>query len=387
MDFTHSGTTSPKQKNSSKVWFITAGIILLILILFWEFKPFYLLKNLGPQEMGLKIRSGKIVDVVGPGGIYSDFGLQLGLDKYNLSGLQYDVSDTEVFTSELQPLEVTVQGTVFRPSLTTIKSKNADGTPVYYTKDDIAKLYVNYKKIYTNDSQLLNQMEGFAKQAMKVCVGQNDLRGNAVAKGRDTLRNCIEDEISNLISGIGLTTNNVVVANIKASNEAMQVINDTNQYLLDAEKAKANAQKLEEEGKANAVQKEAEVRVQQAEAQEKARQQVTLAQLEKQQLVAEQDVLKTQIENTKIEQDLNSQKAIAAEKQAETDLANTKMLAAIYEANPNYYQYMIAQLNASAIKNTDKFLIVPEGTVPQIVLGKDVIPTVDTGKTDLTGSN
>ena len=31
-------------------------------------------------------------------------------------------------------------------------------------------------------------------------------------------------------------------------------------------------------------------------------------------------------------------------------------------------------MNASAIKSTDKFIIVPEGAMPQLVLGKDVIP-------------
>ena len=37
----------------------------------------------------------------------------------------------------------------------------------------------------------------------------------------------------------------------------------------------------------------------------------------------------------------------------------------------------ISEMNASAIKNTDKFIIVPEGSMPQLVLGRDVIPTAN----------
>ena len=162
----------------------------------------------------------------------------------------------------------------------------------------------------------------------------------------------------------------------RASDQAMVVINETNQYLLDAEKAKAQSQKLEQEGKANAVQKEAEIRVQQAAAQETARQKVVLAQLEEQELIAKRAVLSAEKENAILEQQWNTEKAKAAVELAKADLANTELLANIYENNPSYYQYLIAQLNASAIKETDKFIIVPEGTVPQIVLGKDVIPTV-----------
>ena len=84
------------------------------------------------------------------------------------------------------------------------------------------------------------------------------------------------------------------MTDVQASDQAMAVINETNQYLLDAEKAKAQAQKLEQEGKANAVQKEAEIRVQQAAAQETARQKVTLAELEEKELIARREVLKAE---------------------------------------------------------------------------------------------
>lgn len=369
------------KKNSSDSGFNKTGIIILAIFVllvaaFVAFKPVYIMKGLGQQEMGVKIRAGEIVDIVGPGGIYSDFGLYVKMESYNIEGVWFQVSDDEVFTKDMQPVYVEIRGQVFRPSLTSVKEKKADGTIEYFSKDQIAKDFVNYRRIYTSNETLESQMDGFSRQAMKVCVGQNDLRGNAVAEGRDTLRNCIESELEKLTREIGMYVNNIVVTDVQASDQAMVVINETNQYLLDAEKAKAQSQKLEQEGKANAVQKEAEIRVQQAAAQETARQKVVLAQLEEQELIAKRAVIEAGKENAILEQQLNAEKAKAATELAKADLANTELLAKIYEENPSYYQYLVAQLNASAIKETDKFMIVPEGTVPQIVLGKDVIPTV-----------
>ncbi|MHC1771676.1 MAG: hypothetical protein AB9907_08065 [Flexilinea sp.] len=370
----------PKKNKSTSLMNKTNWIVLIIAILliagFVTFKPVYIMKGLGQQEMGVKIRAGEIVDIVGPGGIYSDFGLYVKMESYNIEGVWFQVSDDEVFTKDMQPVFVEIRGQVFRPSLTSVMDTKADGTVEYFSKDQIAKDFVNYRRIYTSNETLESQMDGFSRQAMKVCVGQNDLRGNAVAEGRDTLRACIESELEKLTREIGMYVSNIVVTDVQASDQAMVVINETNQYLLDAEKAKAQSQKLEQEGKANAVQKEAEIRVQQAAAQETARQKVVLAQLEEQELIAKRAVLSAEKENAILEQQWNTEKAKAAVELAKADLANTELLANIYENNPSYYQYLIAQLNASAIKETDKFIIVPEGTVPQIVLGKDVIPTV-----------
>ncbi len=375
---------SKKTKPASK-----AGLVILIILLalaagFIFFKPVYLMKGLEQQEMGVKIRAGEIVDIVGPGGIYNDFGLYVKLENYNIEGVNFSVADDEVFTKDMQPVYVEIRGQVFRPSLTSPKSVNADGTVSYFTKEEIAQHFVNYRQIYKDNDVLKTQMDGFSRQAMKVCVGQNDLRGNAVAENRDTLRSCIENELEKLTNEIGMYVNNIVVTDVQASEQAMQVINETNQYLLDAEKAKAQAQKLEQEGKANAVQKEAEIRVQQAAAQETARQKVTLAELEEKELIARREVLKAEKENVILEQELNAEKAKAAELQAEADLAMERLLAQIYEENPGYYKMKVSELNASAIKDTDKMIIVPEGAMPQLVLGKDVIPV--TNVTETTGT-
>lgn len=375
----HSPDNSPKMptiKLPGKGVWIFLAIIVLLALAFVFLKPVYILQGLAQQEMGVKIRAGEIVDIVGPGGVYSDFGLFVRMEKYNIEGVHFQVSDREVFTKDMQPVYVEIRGQVFRPSLSSEFSSGKEGALFTFSKDEIAKKYINYRPLYIDNEMLMTQMDGFSRQAMKVCVGQNDLRGNAVAEGRDILRNCIETELEDLAREIGLYVNNVVVTDVQASEQAMAVINETNQYLLDASKAKAQAQKLEEEGKANAVQKEAEIRVQQAAAQETARQLVTLAKLEEEQLVAKRAVLEAEKENAILEQSLNKERALAAQELAKADLAQTELLASIYQSNPSYFQYLIAQLNASAIRETDKVMIIPEGTIPQIVLGKDVVPTL-----------
>ena len=78
-----------------------------------------------------------------------------------------------------------------------------------------------------------------------------------------------------------------------------------------------------------------------------------------------------------------AEKAKAAELQAQADLARERLMAQIYEDNPGYFQLKVSEMNASAIKETDKFIIVPEGSMPQLVLGREVIPTTNVGNVDI----
>ncbi len=55
--------TAPKLPGVKML--IVIGIILLIAAFFVAFKPVYFLNGLGQQEMGVKIRAGEIVDIVG----------------------------------------------------------------------------------------------------------------------------------------------------------------------------------------------------------------------------------------------------------------------------------------------------------------------------------
>ena len=70
-----------KSRKAPKAGLAILVILLLLAAAFVFFKPVYLMKGLGQQEMGVKIRAGEIVDIVGPGGIYNDFGLYVKLEN------------------------------------------------------------------------------------------------------------------------------------------------------------------------------------------------------------------------------------------------------------------------------------------------------------------
>ena len=79
---TNQYSTNQKPKKGPKIGIIVLLVILILVGGFIFFKPVYLMKGLGQQEMGVKIRAGEIVDIVGPGGIYNDFGLYVKLENY-----------------------------------------------------------------------------------------------------------------------------------------------------------------------------------------------------------------------------------------------------------------------------------------------------------------
>ncbi len=94
---------------------------------------------------------------------------------------------------------------------------------------------------------------------------------------------------------------------------------------------------------------------------------VTLAERERDLLVAQEDLEISRIA---------TERAIV---DAEARTAVEQVLALLYEANPEYLTLLLAQANASALNETDKVIFTPEGTVPNLVLsGPGIVPTVDT---------
>lgn len=108
-----------------------------------------------------------------------------------------------------------------------------------------------------------------------------------------------------------------------------------------------------------------------------------MAQLERERLIAEQKVIEAEKANELLaaQQDLEINRALAnaAEERARADLAR-RALAELFAQNPGYLALQVAQANASALKETDKIIFTPEGTMPTIVVaGPGITPTVDTG--------
>ncbi len=353
-----------------------AAIVVLLILLALAQPHFYLFKQVREDEVGVKIRGGQIVGVVPPG-IYNDIGVFVRLDTYSTQEYKFSATDPEVITKDTQRIGVTVSGSVFRPSI-------ADEARVQ-------TLWTQYRLIYLNDEALQVKMNDLSFQAMKVCVGDRIFNDAVIGSDRDALRTCIDEELNQLAFAYGLTIRNLVVPNVALQPEAQAKLDAITQSRLDTEKAVQDEQKATAQGKAEQALQEAAIRVEQSKKQEETRQQILLAQLEQQRLEAQKAVIEASKSNDLLsaQKDLEiaRAKAAAAEEQAKADLANQTALAQLYQNNPNFYAYQIAQTNASAIKPTDKIIFAPIGQFPYIVLGNNVVPTVDVAPSNTTPSD
>ena len=141
---------------------------------------FYIMQRVEQQEVGVRFRSGRIVDVVGPG-LYTDAGLYVELKKVPSSAVPFTVEDDEIITQDKQRLGLVVAGDIFRPNL---------------SQADIMKAnWAQYSELYLQESILQNRVEGLARQAMKVCIGERTFNDNVIGTARDVLRECIDEEL------------------------------------------------------------------------------------------------------------------------------------------------------------------------------------------------
>ncbi len=336
-------------------------LVILILILVLSQPHWYLFKRVEPDQIGIKTRGGMIVGIV-PAGVYSDIGLFVNLETYSTLSYQFTTEDPEVITQDNQRLGVSVSGSAFRPYFSV-------------SEEDIINLWIKYKNIYTNDQSLQSVLNDLSTQSMKVCVGNKPFRDSVIGSERDSLRTCIDEELNRLCSNYGLTVTNVTVPNVALSPEVQALLDSITKSRLETEKAAQDKLKADAEGLARKAEQEANIRVEQAKIQEETRQQIILAQLNEEKLIAQQKVIEADKANSLLsaQKDLEINKAmsVAASEKAKADLAKDIAQAAIYTNNPVYAMYMMALVNASAIKESDKFIFTPEGIFPQLVFGSE----------------
>jgi hypothetical protein len=353
----------PKRGYEGRRWvkWVTWIIVcLVVLILFWTTASphFYLFKQVGPSQVGVRIRGGQIAAVVPPG-VYSDVGLFVELNTYSASELRFSVSDPEVITKDQQRIGVTLSGSVFRPS--------------WADENKVKTLFSQYRSVFLNDEALQKVMNDLSMQAMKVCVGDRLFSESVIGSDRDLVGQCMRDELTDLIKPYGLSIANIVVPNVTLSPEVQAKLDAITQSRLDTEKALQDEKKAVAEGKANQAETEASIRVEQSRKQEETRQQTTLAQLDQEKLKAQQAVITQQKANDLLsaQKDLEIAQARskAASEQAKADKAVELFMADLLEKNPNYYNFLVAQANASAIKDTDKFFFSQDGKFPYFVFG------------------
>lgn len=334
-------------------------ILALIVIIFLARPHWYLFKRVNPDQIGIKTRGGQIVGVV-PAGLYSDAGLFVNLETYSTLAYQFSTTDPEVITQDNQRLGVTVSGSAFRPSYN-------------ISEKDLTLLWTKYRNIYTDDGSLQRVLDDLSFQAMKVCVGNKPFQDSVIGSDRDSLRKCIDEELNNLTSNFGITITNLTVPNVALSPEVQALLDAITKSRLETEKAAQDKLKADAEGLARKAEQEANIRVEQSKIQEETKQQTVLAKLNEEKLIAQQKVIEAEKANALLsaQKDLEINQALsaAATEKAKADLAKDIATASIFTGNPTYAGYMAALANASAIKETDKFIFTPEGVFPQLVFG------------------
>ncbi len=338
------------------VGFILA--IIAIAILANLSKSFWYFEVIENDQVGVKIEAGEIQGVLQPGIAY-DFGLFVDLVKITTSAVAITVEDPELITLDKQRIGLEVTADVFRPREADIVTSN----------------YSRYRNIYLNDESLQQRMTAFTLQAMKVCVGDKKFDEAVIGSGRDDLRACIDDELSALAEPIGLEVRNVAVPQITISPEVQAGLDAIVQSRLATEKAKQDAEKAKQESAAQQAVEEGRIRVEQSRLQEEARQQITLQQLKQQQLVAQLQVIEQEKINAEAVLQLTAVQQEVADEQALVDIAKELALAELYQRFPSYVTLQIALANSAAIKPTDKFVITPDGALPNLIFSNGTLPS------------
>jgi regulator of protease activity HflC (stomatin/prohibitin superfamily) len=244
---------------------LVIGIVAIIAIfLLYSFSSqfFYFFERVEEQEVGVKFRSGRIVDIVGPG-VYSDAGLFVEMRRVSSEAVPFRVTDEELITKDKQRIGLVVTGDIFRPGITNF--------------DAIRELWAKYNEHYTNDDIARLTIEDRARQAMKVCVGDKIFDEAVIGTARDELRSCIDTELDELAKTYGLNIDNVAVPDVILLPDAQARLDEIVQSRLQTEKAKQDELRAKAEAAAEQARQEGEIRVAQSRIQEEARQQKALA--------------------------------------------------------------------------------------------------------------
>ena len=343
-------------------------VVLLVILLAVLGQHFYFLARIDPQEVGVRFRGGRIIEVVGPG-VYSDFALYADLKRVSSEAVSFSVTDPEVITLDRQRIGLVVSGDVFRPNVG--------------QSERLRELWPEYRGLYLSDEALRTRVNDLALQAMKSCVGDRTFNNNVIGSARDDLRVCVDTELDRLASNLGLTVKNVAVPNVILSEEVQASLDSITRSRLDTELAAQDAIKAKEQAAADQAREEGAVRVTLARQQEEVRQKTTLAQLEEERLKAQRAVIEAEKSNDLLsaqkDLEINQVQAEAAQAAARAQLASELILADLYTANPSYAYLQAVLANASALTAADKIIFTQEGTSPTIVVpGAGIVPTVDT---------
>ena len=365
---------------------VIVGIIVVLILLNFARNFFYAFERVNEQEVGVQFQGGRIKGVVGPG-VYTDVGLFVEIVRVSGQAIPFSVQDDEIITKDKQRIGLVVSGDIFRPNI-------AEG-------DVIQRLWAQYRSIYLEDELARTRIQDQARQAMKICIGDRTFDDSVVGTARDVLRQCIDDDLNARARNFGLRIENLVVPDVILSGAVQTALDAIVQSRLETEKAAQDTLRADAQADAEQARQEGEIRIEQSRIQEQARQQTALAVLEQAKVAAQKQVIEAERANdlARVEAgqavieaqkkndliaaqrdiEISQALAVAAIQQAQAQIAVETALADLYAGRPDYVLLLIAQANASALRNTDKVIFALEGMTPTLVLpGPGIVPTVET---------
>ena len=365
---------------------VIVGIIVVLILLNFARNFFYAFERVNEQEVGVQFQGGRIKGVVGPG-VYTDVGLFVEIVRVSGQAIPFSVQDDEIITKDKQRIGLVVSGDIFRPNI-------AEG-------DVIQRLWAQYRSIYLEDELARTRIQDQARQAMKICIGDRTFDDSVVGTARDVLRQCIDDDLNARARNFGLRIENLVVPDVILSGAVQTALDAIVQSRLETEKAAQDTLRADAQADAEQARQEGEIRIEQSRIQEQARQQTALAVLEQAKVAAQKQVIEAERANdlARVEAgqavieaqknndliaaqrdiEISQALAVAAIQQAQAQIAVETALADLYAGRPDYVLLLIAQANASALRNTDKVIFALEGMTPTLVLpGPGIVPTAET---------
>lgn len=343
--------------------------VFLLLVAFFTVDCGYLLNGVDANELGIKFVKNEPTEILGPG-VYTDMSPG-NLFQYkkivtiNAAELPFTVEDPEVVTKDSQRIGVVISGTVRRPIDAEVLLKN----------------WGRYQAIYQNDALITGPtgvMTQIGGQALKVCVGDSNFNEAIIGAGRDILGDCIQRELGERAAGYGLSVANVVIPNVTINPDVQKQLDSITQARLAKNLADQRALQATAEAEQDKAKQQGAILVEQGRIQEKAKQDAITASLQVKALEAQRAQIDASAANQLLQaqkdREIQDARRIAAKLQAEADWAGRTVEAQMYQSNPTYAAWQMTQEMAKAYKQTDKVIVVPEGTNPVAFLGNSGQP-------------
>lgn len=347
--------------------YIAIGIVIFIVMSVFLSNSF-ILRTVQPTEMGVITAGGRLVDVVPPG-TYTSIGF---LKKHKL----------EIFSVAIIPLNSTDPEVLTKPAGDS-QDDSAIGLPVGFEivgdiqlpiePEVIKNNWARYGVMYKNPQALENRVDSFTKEAMKICAGAYTFYEITASK-RTEFATCISTAITDKVfEEYSVTITNVTIANMILNDTVLERINAVIDLQQQVDLERQQAELAEEMGKRRVAENTASIQAEMAIQIEQAKQDKLLAAEQAQKIIAQQEVLNAEIELIALEQELAAEQLELAELKARENLSMEEYMAELLTKNPNYYEYLVAQMNAQALQNVSKLIIAEEGNVPNIIMGADSV--------------